>query len=161
MTLTDTVPSTSTLMTANTEMTSANHWDHFLARMGIRRGEHRVSPGLYKVGSPTADSSVFVTANYSLSFDALRTVLRGMDAYILVLDTRGVNVWCAAGKKTFRHWRTGATDRSRGTGKSCQPPPDHPATVGSSRVLKRTGSNRKPVLRLSTVQCGRKTCRST
>jgi hypothetical protein len=27
--------------------------------------------------------------------------LTGIDAWILVLDTRGVNVWCAAGKKTF------------------------------------------------------------
>ena len=89
------------MMTATTEMTAANHWDHFLARMGIRRGEHRVIPGLYQVGSPTPESHVFVTSNYSLSFDALRKVLKGMDAYILVLDTRGVNVWCAAGKKTF------------------------------------------------------------
>jgi hypothetical protein len=69
--------------------------------MGIRRGEHRVTPGLYKIGSPTAESPVFVTANYSLSFDALRTSIKGLDAFILVLDTHGVNVWCAAGKHTF------------------------------------------------------------
>ena len=93
--------STSTLMTTTAEMTTANRWDHFTARMGIRRGEHRVSPGIYKLGSPSKESPVFVTANYSLSFDALRTSLSGMDAYILVLDTRGVNVWCAAGKHTF------------------------------------------------------------
>jgi hypothetical protein len=42
-----------------------------------------------------------VTANYTLSFDALRSALEGTDAYILVLDTRGINVWCAAGKGTF------------------------------------------------------------
>ncbi len=89
------------LMSTTSEMTSANHWDHFLARVGIRRGEHRVEPGLYKLGSPKADSAVFVTANYTLSFDALRTALRGLDAFILVLDTKGVNVWCAAGKHSF------------------------------------------------------------
>jgi hypothetical protein len=44
---------------------------------------------------------VFVTANYSLSFDALRSALDGIDGYILVLDTQGINVWCAAGKGTF------------------------------------------------------------
>jgi hypothetical protein len=42
-----------------------------------------------------------VTANYTLSFDALRSSLAGTDAYILVLDTSGINVWCAAGKGTF------------------------------------------------------------
>jgi hypothetical protein len=44
---------------------------------------------------------VFVTANYTLSFDTLRAALAGMDAYILVLDTKGINVWCAAGEGTF------------------------------------------------------------
>ncbi len=42
-----------------------------------------------------------VTANYKLSFDVLRSELEGVDAWILVLDTNGVNVWCAAGKGTF------------------------------------------------------------
>ena len=37
----------------------------------------------------------------TLSFDALRSALKGVDAYILVLDTKGINVWCAAGKGTF------------------------------------------------------------
>lgn len=53
------------------------------------------------MGNPTPDSAVFVTANYTLSFDALRSNLDGVDAYILVLNTRGINVWCAAGKGTF------------------------------------------------------------
>jgi len=42
-----------------------------------------------------------VTANYKLTFDVLRSALVGVDAWILVLDTNGVNVWCAAGKGTF------------------------------------------------------------
>jgi hypothetical protein len=62
---------------------------------------HRVEPGLYSLGDPTPESPVFVTANYTLSFDALRTALKAFDCYILVLDTKGVNVWCAAGKGTF------------------------------------------------------------
>jgi acetyl-CoA decarbonylase/synthase complex subunit gamma len=36
-----------------------------------------------------------------MSFDRLREALPGRDAWILVLDTRGINVWCAAGKGTF------------------------------------------------------------
>jgi hypothetical protein len=36
-----------------------------------------------------------------MSFDALRKELAGVDAWILVLDTKGINVWCAAGKGTF------------------------------------------------------------
>ena len=82
-------------------LTFANHWDHFVTRWGINRMAHRVEPGLYALGDPTRDSSVFVTANYTLSFDALRAALDRHDAYILVLDTQGINVWCAAGKGTF------------------------------------------------------------
>jgi len=75
--------------------------DHFTARLGIRRSSHRVLPGLYAVGHPQEDSPVFVSANYTLSFDSLRSSLAGLDCYILVLDTKGINVWCAAGKGTF------------------------------------------------------------
>ena len=60
-----------------------------------------MAPGLYGVGTPDKNSPVMVTANYKLSFDSLRKELDGIDTWILVLDTRGVNVWCAAGKKTF------------------------------------------------------------
>jgi len=82
-------------------ITTANRFDHFLARWGVRRGNHRVEPGLYRIGSPSPDSPVFASANYTLSFDALRSALDGIDGYILVLDTKGINVWCAAGKGTF------------------------------------------------------------
>lgn len=82
-------------------LTSADQWDHSLARWGVNREGHRVEPGLYALGNPTPDSPVFVTANYTLSFDALRSALKDVDGYILVLDTRGINVWCAAGKGAF------------------------------------------------------------
>ncbi len=91
----------SVFQSTTSTLTSTNLWDHTLARMGINRAMHRVDPGLYKLGNPTAESDVFVTSNYTLSFDALRSALPGIDAYILVLDTFGVNVWCAAGKGTF------------------------------------------------------------
>ena len=89
------------ILSTTSKLSRKNTWDHIQARWGIRRGHHRVSPGLYAVGNPQPSSQVFVTANYTLSFDALRSALGDIDAYILVLDTEGINVWCAAGKGTF------------------------------------------------------------
>ncbi|MCK5227279.1 MAG: hypothetical protein KAK02_03680 [Desulfobulbaceae bacterium] len=78
-----------------------DHLGTVRARTGIARNQYKLNPGLYCVGNPTAESPVFVTANYKLSFDSLRKELSGIDAWILVADTRGINVWCAAGKGTF------------------------------------------------------------
>ena len=89
------------IMPTTHQLTLSDHWDHFLARVGYKRSQHRIKPGLYSIGDSQSDSPVFVTANYTLSFDALRSNLEGIGCYILVLDTFGVNVWCAAGKKTF------------------------------------------------------------
>jgi hypothetical protein len=86
---------------ASTRLTFADVLGRWRVRLGVRRSRYRVSPGLYAVGAPTPDSPVLVTANYKLSFDALRSNLVGIDAWLLVLDTKGVNVWCAAGKGTF------------------------------------------------------------
>ena len=70
-------------------------------RWDIGRSHYAILPGLYAAGSPGSSSPVLVTANYKLSFDRLRMELSGINAWILVLDTKGVNVWCAAGKGTF------------------------------------------------------------
>jgi len=71
------------------------------ARTGCARKNYKVVPGLYCTGKPSATSPVLVTANYKLSFDALRKEIAGISAWLLVVDTRGINVWCAAGKGTF------------------------------------------------------------
>ncbi|EGW36302.1 mercury methylation corrinoid protein HgcA [Desulfosporosinus sp. OT] len=71
------------------------------ARWGINRMNYTVEPGLYSVGKPNRNSPVLVSANYKMSFDSLRKELDGVEAWILVLDTKGINVWCAAGKGTF------------------------------------------------------------
>jgi len=94
-------PPVSEIRTTTSTVTFANRLDHFLARWGWKRESHRVEPGLYRLGNPDPDSPVFASANYTLSFDALRSALAGLDAWILVLDTKGINVWCAAGKGTF------------------------------------------------------------
>jgi len=70
-------------------------------RWGYGRNRYSIAAGLYAIGSPSADSPVLVTANYKMTFDILRRDMQGHDLWILVLDTRGINVWCAAGKGTF------------------------------------------------------------
>jgi len=82
-------------------LTRKDRTGNLRVRWGFGRDRYAISPGLYAVGSPGSESPVLVSANYKLSFDALRVELGGIDAWILVLDTKGVNVWCAAGKGTF------------------------------------------------------------
>ena len=62
---------------------------------------YTIEPGLYALGNPNPQSPVLVTANYKMSFDKLRQELPGGNFWILVLDTKGINVWCASGKGTF------------------------------------------------------------
>lgn len=84
-----------------TRLDAADRLGEIKVRLGIQRMRYAVDPGLYAVGSPTAESPVFVSANYKLSFDQLRRELEGIDGWIMVIDTKGINVWCAAGKGTF------------------------------------------------------------
>lgn len=85
----------------STTLKPADYLGAIKVRWGIGRDNYLVLPGLYKVGKPNSDSDVFVSANYKLSFDTLRKNLDSMNAWILVIDTKGINVWCAAGKGTF------------------------------------------------------------
>lgn len=85
----------------SSEWTWKDHMGQIKCRLGSLRMRYTVNPGLYAVGEPDRESDVFVTANYKLSFDILRRELKGLNAWIIVLDTKGINVWCAAGKGTF------------------------------------------------------------
>lgn len=85
----------------STRLSMADRLGTLRVRLNFRRMDYRVEPGLYAVGEPTEASAVLVSANFKLSFDALRRELSGIDAWVLVLDTHGINVWCAAGKGTF------------------------------------------------------------
>jgi hypothetical protein len=71
------------------------------SRISAFRMAYSVAPGLYAVGEPGPDAPVLVTANYKLTFDIVRRAVSGMHAWLLVLDTKSINVWCAAGKGTF------------------------------------------------------------
>jgi hypothetical protein len=83
------------------ELEHADRLGAWRVRWGFGRGDYRVRPGLYALGAPDAAAPVLVTANYKLTFDALRSAMDGADVWLLVVDTRGINVWCAAGKGTF------------------------------------------------------------
>ncbi|GAB4262650.1 mercury methylation corrinoid protein HgcA [Deferrisoma sp.] len=85
----------------STRLAPADVLGRWAMRWGIGRDRYRVAPGLYAVGHPDENAPVLVTANYKMTFDLLRRDLAGVDAWILVLETHGINVWCAAGKGTF------------------------------------------------------------
>ncbi len=85
----------------DTKWNSSDIRNTMRVRWNVGRMRYTVDPGLYAVGNPDAESMVFVSANFKLSFDHLRKALHSLNAWILVLDTKGINVWCAAGKGTF------------------------------------------------------------
>ncbi|WP_407309433.1 mercury methylation corrinoid protein HgcA [Desulfosporosinus sp. SB140] len=89
------------ILETSTQLTMQDIFGTWKARWGINRMNYKVEPGLYRIGKPDSSSPVLVTANYKMSFDTLRKELSSLDAWILVLDTKGINVWCAAGKGTF------------------------------------------------------------
>ncbi len=88
-------------MKTSAELTFKDILGTWKARWGINRMTFNVEAGLYSLGKPDSKSPVLVSANYKMSFDSLRKELKGINAWILVLDTKGINVWCAAGKGTF------------------------------------------------------------
>lgn len=85
----------------STTLTISDHFGACKARWALHRMNFIVPAGLYAVGTPTADDPVVVTCNYKMTYDIVRRELSGRNAWLLVLETFGVNVWCAAGKGTF------------------------------------------------------------
>lgn len=84
-----------------THLTATDIAGRWQMRWGFGRMRYAIAPGLYAIGRPADDSPVLVTANYKMTFDILRRDMQGQDAWLLVVDTKGINVWCAAGKGTF------------------------------------------------------------
>ena len=82
-------------------ITFADRFGGWKARWGIGRMSYLVPPGLYAIGTPDNASPVVVTANYKMTYDLVRSALKGRNLWLLVLETYGINVWCAAGKGTF------------------------------------------------------------
>jgi hypothetical protein len=83
------------------EWRPTDHFGAWKARWGIGRMTYLVPPGLYAIGNPAQEDEVAVTCNYKMTFDILRRELAGRNLWLLVLETHGINIWCAAGKGTF------------------------------------------------------------
>jgi len=52
--------------------------------------------GIIRIGNPNRNSPVFLTGNFHLTVTRLKRALSGLDAYLLIANSRGINVWCAA-----------------------------------------------------------------
>jgi NAD-dependent dihydropyrimidine dehydrogenase PreA subunit len=57
--------------------------------------------GLRRIGRPDRQSPVLVTCNFYVTVRRLLRKLRGFDIWLLVADSKGVNVWCSAGGDEF------------------------------------------------------------
>lgn len=53
--------------------------------------------GLHVVGNPGPNAPVFLTSNFDLTVRRVLRALEGLDCYLLVANSKGINVWCAAG----------------------------------------------------------------
>ncbi|SRR6266568_283004 len=73
----------------------------FLFHSMFRHYDFPCECGLIRIGNPGPDSPVFLSGNYIYTVDWLKKVLRGVDCYVLVADSSGSNVWCAAGMNEF------------------------------------------------------------
>ncbi len=52
--------------------------------------------GLIRLGNPDRNSPVLLTVNYLLTLARVKRALEGVDAFLLVANSKGINVWCAA-----------------------------------------------------------------
>jgi demethylmenaquinone methyltransferase/2-methoxy-6-polyprenyl-1,4-benzoquinol methylase len=55
-----------------------------------------VEPGLRIIGTPDRTAPVIVTANFHLTVRRVEKALADQDCYLLVVPTKGINVWCAS-----------------------------------------------------------------
>ena len=60
-----------------------------------------IEPGLYEAGTPAEDSPILVTANYEFTYIKVMRDLKDLNAWILCVDSNGINVWCAARGNDF------------------------------------------------------------
>jgi ferredoxin len=52
--------------------------------------------GLIRIGNPDRNAPVLLTCNYHLTVERVKRSLKGIDAWLLVANSRGINVWCAS-----------------------------------------------------------------
>lgn len=69
----------------------------------LRLLPHRTPTGLVRIGDPGPESPVLLTGNFTLTVRRLSRVLEGTEAWLLVANSHGINVWCAAGGGHLTH----------------------------------------------------------
>jgi NAD-dependent dihydropyrimidine dehydrogenase PreA subunit len=82
----------------------------------LRLLPHATRTGLRAVGHPGPDSPVLLTGNFTLTVRRLVEALAGRDTWLLVANSHGINVWCAAGGGHLTHHDVIAVLRSSGVG---------------------------------------------
>jgi ubiquinone/menaquinone biosynthesis C-methylase UbiE len=55
-----------------------------------------IEPGIYISGTPGPKDPIIVTANYDYTYIRVMNDLKKTNAFVLCVDSRGINVWCAA-----------------------------------------------------------------
>lgn len=60
-----------------------------------------IEPGIYQSGHPNENSPIIVTTNYEYTYIKVMRSLKGVDAWVLCIDSNGINVWCAARGNDF------------------------------------------------------------
>jgi NAD-dependent dihydropyrimidine dehydrogenase PreA subunit len=55
-----------------------------------------VEPQLIRVGKPNRDSPVLLTCNFNLTVHRVLKELQGIDCFLLIAPSKGINVWCGA-----------------------------------------------------------------
>ncbi len=78
----------------------------------LRMLPHATRPGLYPIGKPGSDAPVLCTGNFTLTVRRMKDVLAGHDAWLLVANSHGINVWCAASGGHLTHHSVIAALRS-------------------------------------------------
>lgn len=65
----------------------------------------QIQPGLYRIGTPTKKSPLLITGNYYWTVLSVVNSLikQRIICYLLVIDSKGINIWCAAGGGHFTH----------------------------------------------------------
>jgi NAD-dependent dihydropyrimidine dehydrogenase PreA subunit len=87
-----------------------------LAQILLRVLPWPAKSGLLRVGNPGRDAPVLVTCNYDLTVRRVLRALRGVDAYLLVAPTKGINVWCGAAGGYFTAHQVISIVRTSGIG---------------------------------------------
>jgi len=89
-------------------------WLAAIIQSALRFFPFPTQPGLRVFGRPAREAPVFVTCNFSLTVRRVSRVLCDMDCYLLVCNSKGINVWCASSAGIFTaHSVISALKRSR------------------------------------------------